>query len=141
MNMKKLISLVLAMLLCLGAFALAESDDLQAQLDAANARIAELEAQVALYQPYYEQQIVAEYGDGKIIWKEAADAEYQAASEAYAQYGMNIDDFAADIKQDILETLVRNAILDEKAAELGISEISDEERANLETEAKEQFET
>ena len=92
MNMKKLISLVLAMLLCLGTFALAESDDLQAQLDAANARIAELESEVELYKPFYESQIVAEYGDGKIIWKEAADAEYQAASEAYAQYGMNIDE-------------------------------------------------
>ena len=47
MNMKKLLCLVMAMLLALSALALAESqDDLQAQLDAANARIAELEAQV-----------------------------------------------------------------------------------------------
>ena len=141
MNMKKLICMALAMLLCLGTIALAESDDLQTQLDAANARIAELESEVELYKPFYESQIVAEYGDGGIIWKDAADAEYQAASEAYAQYGLNIDDYAADIKQDILETLVRNAILDDKAAEMGISEISDEERANLEAEAVEQFET
>ena len=141
MNMKKLICMALAMLLCLGTIALAESDDLQTQLDAANARIAELESEVELYKPFYENQIVAEYGDGGIIWKDAADAEYQAASEAYAQYGLNIDDYAADIKQDILETLVRNAILDDKAAEMGISEISDEERANLEAEAVEQFET
>ena len=141
MNMKKLISLILAALMCMATVAALAEDDLQAQLDAANARIAELESEVELYKPFYENQIVAEYGDGGIIWKEAADAEYQAASEAYAQYGLNIDDYAADIKQDILQTLVRNAILDEKAAEMGISEISDEERANLEAEAVEQFET
>ena len=143
MNMKKLICMALALaMLCLsGLTALAEGDDLQAQLDAANARIAELEAEVELYKPFYENQIVAEYGDGGIIWKEQADAEYAAASEAYAQYGLNIDDYAADIKQDILQTLVRHAILDDKAAALGLDQMDDAARADLEEKAREQFET
>ena len=47
MNMKKWLCLALAALMALGTFALAEGDDLQAQLDAANARIAELEAEVS----------------------------------------------------------------------------------------------
>ena len=54
MNMKKLLSLVLAMLLALSALAFAEEaqDDLQARLDAANARVAELEALVELYKQW-----------------------------------------------------------------------------------------
>ena len=141
MNIRKLLCMVLAMLLALGAMALAETDDLQAQLDAANARIAELEAQVELYKPYYESQVVAEYGDGGIIWREDAMAEYQDAADTYAQYGLNIDDYAADIKEEILNMLVQEAVLDAKAAELGIDQLDDETQASLEAEAAENFET
>ena len=141
MNFKKLLCMVMAMLMAMSALALAETDDLQAQLDAANARIAELEAEVAQYKPFYESQIVAEYGEGGIIWLEDAQREYQAAADAYAQYGLNIDDYGEDIKQDILETLVRQAVLDDKAAELGLNEMDEEARANLEAEAAENFET
>ena len=120
MKLKKLICMALAMLMVLSAAALAETDDLQAQLDAANARVAELEALVALYQPYYEQQIVATFGDDGIIWREDALKEYEAAASAYAQYGMSIDAYADEIKADILENLVQEAVLDAKAAELGV---------------------
>ena len=141
MNMKKLLCMVLAMLLALSALALAEDGDLQAQLDAANARIAELEAEVELYRPYYERQIVAEYGDGGIIWLDDAMAEYEAAASAYTQYGLSIDDYADYVKQSILENLVQQAVLDEKAAELGLNELDEEAQANLEAEAAENFET
>lgn len=141
MNMKQLICMVLSVLLCLGAVSALAEEDLQAQLDAANARIAELESEVELYKPFYENQIVAEYGEGGIIWKEDAAKEFQAASDAYAQYGLRIDDFAADIKQDILETLVREAVLHEKADEMGLSDLSDETMAELKSEAEANFET
>ncbi len=140
MNMKKWLSVALAMLLALSAVSALAEDDLQAQLDAANARIEELEAEVEQYRPYYESQIVAEFGEGGIIWREDALAEYQAASDAYAQYGLSIDDYAADIKQDILQTLVQHAVLDAKAAELGLDQMDDEARANLEAEAASTFE-
>ena len=141
MNMKKLLCMVMAMLMVLSAMALAESDDLQAQLDAANARIEELEAQVEQYKPYYDAQIVAEFGEDGIIWREDAQKEYEAAASAYAQYGLSIDDFAGEIKQEILETLVQNAILDAKSAEMGLSEIDDETRADLEAQAAETYES
>ncbi|MDO4867705.1 MAG: peptidylprolyl isomerase [Clostridia bacterium] len=141
MNMKKLLCMVLALLLALSALALAEDGDLQAQLDAANARIAELEAEVELYRPYYERQIVAEYGDGGIIWLDDAMEEYEAAASAYTQYGLSIDDYADYVKQSILENLVQQAVLDEKAAELGLTELDEEAQANLEAEAAENFET
>ena len=138
--MKKTLCMLLAMLLALSVAALAEGDDLQAQLDAANARIAELEAEVELYKPYYENQIVAEFGDGGIIWRDDAMEQYQMAADTYAQYGLSISDFADEIKQDILEMLVRDAILDQKAAEMGISDLDEATRADLEREAAETFE-
>ena len=54
MNVKKLLCLALALLIAAVSMtaALAEDADLQAQLDAANARIAELEAEVEKYRPY-----------------------------------------------------------------------------------------
>lgn len=140
MNMKKLLCAVLAALMVLAPMALAE-DDAQAQLDAANARIAELEAEVALYKPFYDQQIVAEYGDGGVIWRDAAMEQYQSAASTYSQYGLNIDDYAGEIKQDILDMLVRDAVLDDKAAELGLSELDEATKADLEAQAAENFET
>ena len=141
MNLKKFLCMVMAMLLATGAFALAETDDVQAQLNAANERIAQLEAEVELYRPYYEQQIVAEYGEGGIIWREDAMAEYEAAASAYSQYGLSIDTYADAVKQDILNSLVQQAVLKEKAEELGLSQLDDEARANLEAEAAENYET
>ena len=141
MNMKKLLCLALAMLVALSAMALAETgDDLQAQLDAANARVAELEAQVELYKPYYDKQVVAEFGEDGIIWLDDAMKEYEAAASAYAQYGLSIDDYADGIKEDILKTLVRDAVIDAKAAELGLSQLDDETVAKLQAEAAETFE-
>lgn len=142
MNMKKLLCLVMAMLLALSALALAESqDDLQAQLDAANARIAELEAQVEQYKPYYEKQVVAEFGQDGIIWRDDAMKEYEAAASAYSQYGLSIDDYADGIKEDILKSLVKSAVIDAKAAELGLGELDDETVAKLQEEAAKTFET
>jgi hypothetical protein len=141
MNMKKLLCTVLAMLVALSAMALAESqDDLQAQLDAANARIAELEALVEQYKPYYDDQVVAEFGTDGIIWRADAMKEFEAASSAYAQYGLSIDDYADGIKEDILKSLVKSAVIDAKAEALGLSNLDDETIARLQTEATETFE-
>ena len=141
MKMKKVLCLALALLMAFSAMALAETgDDLQAQLDAANARVAELEAQVALYKPYYDKQVVAEFGKDGIIWLDDAMKEYEAAASAYAQYGLSIDDYAAGIKEDILKSLVKDAVIDAKAAELGLSQLDDETVAKLQAEAAETFE-
>ena len=141
MKMKKMLCLALALLMAFSAMALAETgDDLQAQLDAANARVAELEAQVALYKPYYDKQVVAEFGKDGIIWLDDAMKEYEAAASAYAQYGLSIDDYAAGIKEDILKSLVKDAVIDAKAAELGLSQLDDETVAKLQAEAAETFE-
>ena len=75
MKIRRILSLVLALVLC-SAMALAEEGDLQSELDAANARIAELEAQVELYRPYYDAQVIVEY-DGGVIFLDDVLAQYE----------------------------------------------------------------
>ena len=141
MDMKKLLSLVLALALMLGVAALAESEDLQAALDAANERIAALEAEVEKYKPFYDQQIIAEYGEDGIVWKADVEAQYQEAAAMYAQYGIPVDDYAAEIKQSIVEGMVQDGVLDAKAAELGIGQPDEDTLADLTAKAQEDFET
>ena len=141
MQLRKILCLVVALMMALGALALAESDDLQAQLDAANARIAELEAEVAKYLPYYESGIVAEFGEDGIIRLEDARQQYEEVASMYAQYGIPVDTYAADIKQSIVEGMVQDAVLDAKAEELGLSQLDEATMADLEAMAADDLET
>ncbi|MBR0366928.1 MAG: peptidylprolyl isomerase [Clostridia bacterium] len=139
--MKRILCLAMALMLALGACALAEGDDLQAQLDEANAHIAELEAQVEKYRPFYERQIVAEYGEDGIVWLEDAQKQFDEASAMYAQYGIPVENYAAEIKQSIVESLVRKAVLDAKAEEMGLNALDDETKAALAEQANADLET
>lgn len=138
--MKRLFCLVLALVIC-GAAALAESD-VQAQLDAANARIAELEAQVELYKPFYDAQVVIEY-DGGVIFLEDVLEEYAYVESMYANYGISLADYGmeAQYKQMSAETLMEKAATAAKAAELGLDQLDEETLADMTEEAEQNFET
>ena len=140
MSFKKMISLILAVMLALGVCAMAEPADLQAQLDEANARITELEAEVEKYKPFYDSQIVAEFGEDGIVWLEDAEHQFQEASQMYAQYGIPVDSYAGEIKQSIVESMVQDGVLDAKAAELGLAEPDEATLADLTQKAAEDFE-
>ncbi len=142
MKIRRILSLVLALVLC-SAMALAEEGDLQSELDAANARIAELEAQVELYQPYYDAQVIVEY-DGGVIFLDDVLAQYEPLEENYYNsYGISLADYGYDVtlKQQIAEELLRQVVLDMKAAELGLDQIDDETMATLEEQAASNLET
>lgn len=141
MSMKKILCLVMALALCAVA-AFAEGEDLQSQLDAANARIAELEGEVELYKPYYDAQVITEY-DGGIIFLEDVLEEYAYIESMYAQYGVSLADYGleAQYKQAAAESLLQNAVMDAKAAELGLDQLDDETLAGLTEEAAANFET
>ena len=141
MTMKRILCLALALMLALGVCALAEGDDLQVQLDEANAHIAELEAQVEKYRPFYERQIVAEYGEDGIVWLEDAQKQFDEASAMYTQYGIPVENYATEIKQSIVESLVRKAVLDAKAEEMGLSAPDEATMAALTEQANADLET
>ena len=136
MSIKKILCLVLALVLC-GAAALAEPD-----LESANARIAELEAEVEKYKPYYDAQVIAEYTDG-VIFRDAVMEEYELTASMYAQYGIDLEQYGYDtqIKQQIVQSLVRDAVTLQKAAEMGLDQLDDETQATLASEAEKNFET
>ena len=136
MSIKKILCLVLALVLC-GAAALAEPD-----LESANARIAELEAEVEKDKPYYDAQVIAEYTDG-VIFRDAVMEEYELTASMYSQYGIDLVQYGYDaqIKQQIVQSLVRDAVTLQKAAEMGLDQLDDETQATLASEAEKNFET
>ena len=137
--MKKILCICLALVLALGcACALAE-EDLQAQLDAANAKIAELQAQVDAYYPYYATQILATYGEDGVIWLEDIQAQYDAVAAQYAAYGMDLAAYGMEdmVKQDLIDTAVEDAVILAKAAELGLTNYDEAQIAEFEASAAE----
>lgn len=118
-----------------------DEGSIEEKIAAANQRIAELEALVEKYKPFYEAQIVATYGDGGIIWKDAALEQYNAAVKMYSQYGISIDSLGVDVKADVLKGMVQEAVLDAKAQELGLTELDDETIEGLKTQAQTVFDS
>lgn len=118
-----------------------EAGSIEEKIAAANQRIAELETLVEKYKPYYEAQIVATYGKDGIIWKDAALEQYNAAVKMYSQYGISIDSLGVDIKADVLKGMVREAVLDAKAKELGLTELDDETLEGIKTQAQTVFDS
>ena len=137
--MKKLICICVALVLALGSFCALAEEDLQAQLDAANAKIAELQAQVDTYYPYYAAQIVATYGADGVIWLEDVQEQFNAVEAQYANYGISLASYGMvdSVKKDIIDSAVRTAVLQDKAAELGLNAFDEDELAEFAQSAQE----
>ena len=84
--MKKLMCAVLALVLALACACATAEGDLQAQLDAANAKIAELEALVEKYEPFYTAQLAATFGEDGVVWVEDVMALYEQTDAQYKSY-------------------------------------------------------
>lgn len=140
--MKKLLCMLMALMMALGCAALAEESDLQQQLDAANARIEELEAQVETYYPFYFAQVVATYGEDGVIWLADVEAEYELFAAQYASFGVDLEAYglADAAKMDIINTAVENAVILEMANQLGLDQFDAETEAGYETAADELME-
>ena len=143
MSLKRVLCLILAMALLLASAIAFSEEDLQAQLDAANARISELEAQIEVYKPWYDAQVICEY-EGGIIFKEdvlASYAEFESMAASY--YGINLSDYGLDrtYKEQIAQDLLNDAVIRRKAEEMGISPLDEETLAALDAEAEATFQT
>lgn len=141
MTIKKLMCIVFALVLALGNFAFAE-EDLQAQLEMANAKIAELEAQVEAYYPHYMAQIAATYGEDGVVWVKDVLEQYEYVNAQYASYGMSLADLGMEdyIKQELVGAAVETGVIMDKEAELGLNTINDEFLAEAEAQADELIE-
>lgn len=132
---KKLLAALLALaLLC--APALAEEERI-AELEA---RVAELEAENAELRELLSQEesarLLAARFDGGVITVSEAKAEYDYLAYYYEQLGMDPDDHEDTIKNEVLSNLTEDAILIQKAQELGVYEPSAEEAAQIDARAQ-----
>jgi len=98
-QIKRILALTIAALMALSACAFAEEEDLAAQLEAANARIAELEAQIETY------TVAAKY-DGGVVSVEEVEEQYAYLVNMYAQYGYDISSYADYYVEDIIRQIV-----------------------------------
>ena len=129
--------------------------DLQAQLDEANARIAELEAAAAdtaadadlqalvdMYKPYYDSQVVIAYDGGAIMLPEVME-QYAQYENAYAQYGIDLAAYGMDtqFKQTAANSLLDIAVINIKAAEMGLDQVDEATLAGLTEEAAASYES
>lgn len=135
MTIKKLLCIVCALVMALGCVAFAE-EDLQAQLDAANARIAELEAQVEAYYPFYFAQVAATYGEDGIVWVKDVLEQYEYMNSQYASMGLDLASMGMDgyMKQEMTSVAVETGVLMYKEAELGLNTAGEEFIAEAEAE-------
>ncbi len=109
----------------------------------ADARIAELEALVEAYYPYYAAQIVATYGEDGIVWLDDVQAAYDSVSAQYASYGMDLAAYGMEetVKRDLLDSAVEDGVLKAKAKELGLDQFDEATLAEFEASADEMMES
>ena len=153
----RILAILTALLLsCSGALAEAPSvESLQARIEALEeeletktARIEALEAALdeahsALWDrtdhSAVDTNVAAEFKGGVITAKEARN-EYEYRAYYYNSFGLGEDDDTDSVKLEVLESLVEDAILRQKAEEFGLYELSSEDMAALEAQAQAAFE-
>ena len=133
-QIKRILALMIAALMALSTCALAEEEDLAAQLEAANARIAELEAQIETY------TVAAKY-DGGIVSVEEVEEQYDYLVNMYAQYGYDIASYADYYVEDIIRQIVEFRVQLQKAAELGLDQFTEEEEAAFAEQAQAEYDS
>jgi len=132
-NAKRVLALVIVAMMALSSAAFAEEVDLAAQLEAANARIAELEAQL-------EEYTVAAKFDGGIVTIDEVRAEYDYLVSLYSQYGYDLSSYKEYYIQDITYQVVEYYVAQLEAAEVGLDQFTAEELSALEAQAQEEYE-
>ena len=88
-----------------------------------------------------DAQIVAEFNGGSVSYGEAMK-EYENWASYYQMYGYNLTDEneIKDLKQQVLDTLVQQKVVEAKAKEMGLTELTAEEKAALDEQATSEYE-
>ena len=88
-----------------------------------------------------DAQIVAEFNGGSVSYGEAMK-EYENWASYYQMYGYNLTDEneIKDLKQQVLDTLVQQKVVEAKAKEMGLTELTADEKAALDEQATSEYE-
>ena len=98
------------------------------------------DAQAPSFADAYDPNAIAAEFDGGVVTVGEAAEEYQMVASYYEMLGLDISDYAESTKQEILNSLVEDKLLEIKAREYGVYELSDERRAELETQVRAEYE-
>lgn len=142
-------AVIMLVLVCLavamGAWALIG----QVRVSALNARIAELEAALQAQQTPEEtvqadsnvnlDAIAAEFDGGVVTVAEAIE-EYNMIAAYYEMMGMDEADYAENAKITVLDGLIEGKILENKAREAGVYELTAEQQAEIEARVQAEYE-
>lgn len=109
----------------------------------AEAKIAELQALVDTYYPYYIAQIVATFGEDGVVWLDDVQAAYDSVSAQYASYGLDLAAYGMEesVKKDLVDSAVEDAVIKAKAAELGLDQFDETALAEFAASADETMES
>ncbi len=97
--------------------------------------------QAAQSDPQKDAQVVAEYTGGQVTYGEAMK-EYQNWLSYYEAYGYTLTEESdiKDLKQQVLDTLVQQKIVEAKAKEMGLTELTEDEKKAVAEQAKSEYE-
>lgn len=140
MNWKKLLCAFLCAIVALSCFAFAEEEDKDARIAELEAQVAQLQAENETLQGYRRQMLLAEFDGGEILLADAQE-EYDYYEAMYASYGMSLADIGYDtaLKEEIANVLIEDAILYYKAQEMGLDQVDEETRQTYEEQATQSY--
>lgn len=124
MKMSRILALLLALMLALSAVAFAE--------DATEAPAADEAAATE------EDPVIAEFGDVQIRVSDALP-QFESYYQMLSGYGFEMSAYAPYIKQQVLLSLVQQAIEKQKTEELGFTELTEEEQAEAVQDAADRY--
>ena len=78
--------------------------------------------------------------DGGVVTVAEASAEYQTIASYYQLMGMNEADYADSAKREVLSGLVETKLLELKAKEAGVYELTDDEKSAIEESVRSDYE-
>ena len=143
MNLKKILSAVLALVLMMSCAAFAEQSDADriAELEAQVAELtAQLEQAQATIKAYEEERYVVTF-DGGHVTLEECQTQYNQLVAMYEGYGYSVEGSEDYLRESVMQSLGERAIVLAKAKELGHDVIAEDVMASYEAEARGAYET
>lgn len=145
MKMKTMIAIMLVLVLFavgmgvwafVGQVRIGELTEHVVELEAAMHAVVEEETIALIENP---DAIAAEFNGGTITAAEAAE-EYALISGYYQLMGMDEAEYAENAKYSVIDGLVEQKVLELKAKEAGVYELTDERKAQIEEQVKAEYE-
>lgn len=89
--------------------------------------------------PEAEPVVVAEFGDGEQLMSDAVLERYNERLTSYILSGYSQEEVTGTLLDETLRDMVAEQVTREHAAELGLDELTDDDRAQIEAQAQEQY--